>query len=132
MSVRGRIRLPPRSAVFVAGVGPFAMLGVALALWTDGKALAAHDAALLSLGLGVAVFAVNFSFLAFQMSPYRSLVRGIPSRQLLAALGLIALALVPLAGFVCGDRLVGQLAVEVPGRRRHSCRLGSRRGLGRH
>jgi hypothetical protein len=54
---------------------------------------------------------VNFSFLAFQMSPYRTLVRGTSPRHLLAALVLIVLALVPLGGFACGDLLVGQLAV---------------------
>ncbi len=111
MKLSRRRRWPSRWALALAGLVPFAALGVVLAVTANGESLAAHNAALLSLGLGIAVFAVNFSFLAFQMSPYRTLLRGASPRHLLAALVLIALALVPLGGFACSDRLVGQLAV---------------------
>lgn len=111
MELWRRNRWPSRWTLALAGLFLFSLLGVVLALAADGDSLKDHDAALLSLGLGVGVFAVNFSFLAFQMSPYRTLVRGASPRHLLAALGLIALSLVPLGGFACGDRLVGQLSL---------------------
>jgi hypothetical protein len=111
MKLWRHFRRPSRWRVALAGLVLFAVLGIILALTANGNSLRAHNAALLSLGLGVTVFAVNFSSLAFQMSPYRTLVRGASPRHLLAALVLTALALVPLGGFACGDRLVGQLAV---------------------
>lgn len=60
------------------------------------------EPALLTVTVTFAVFAVNFSFLEYQLSPYRALFRGIAWRHVLSAVGVLALALVPVGAALLG------------------------------
>src|SRR3954452_16453492 len=64
--------------------------------------LAALAPTALGLSLAIAVFATNFSFIVFQLAPYRALLAG-PSRlHVGVAASLLVLALVPLVGAAAG------------------------------
>ncbi len=92
---------------------PFVVLAVLLAIGPSQDVIARNVIGLISLDLAIAIFAVNFSFLAFQLSPYRSLVKGVSGRHLTASLAVILVALAPLLGFVWGERVAARTAITL-------------------
>ena len=50
---------------------------------------------LITMNVTIAVFAANFSFVGYQFSPYRGLLRGVPSPHVLLASATLAISLVP-------------------------------------
>lgn len=63
--------------------------------------------------VAAAIFAVNFSFVAFQLAPYRELLAGPSSRHVASAALLVLVSLVPLTGAVSGRADIGRLGVGV-------------------
>jgi hypothetical protein len=61
--------------------------------------------ALVSIPFTVAIFAVNFSFLEYQFSAYRPLVRGLSLSHVIAATGVLFLAILPLSAVYLGYSL---------------------------
>jgi hypothetical protein len=57
---------------------------------------------LLTVTVTFAVFAVNFSFLEYQLSPYRALLRGIAWPHVLSAVGVLFLAIIPVGAALLG------------------------------
>ena len=55
-----------------------------------------YGAVLLSIELAIAIFAINFSFLVYQFSPYRALIHKISTRQILDPLSVLMLSLIPI------------------------------------
>jgi len=53
--------------------------------------------ALVTIPITVAIFAVNFSFLEYQFSPYRAVLRGISIHHAVAASAVLLIALAPIA-----------------------------------
>lgn len=66
---------------------------------------------LVGIDVAIAVFAVNFSFVAFQLAPYRQLLAGPSWRHVAAAGALLFTALLPLVGLPAGTWAVGRIAV---------------------
>ncbi|MGA7992912.1 MAG: hypothetical protein WCC53_15865 [Thermoanaerobaculia bacterium] len=58
------------------------------------------EPALLTINVTIAIFAVNFSFLEYQFSPYRAVLRGVSPLQLAASVAVLVLAIAPLVGLV--------------------------------
>ncbi|HWW83075.1 MAG TPA: hypothetical protein VNZ26_05705, partial [Vicinamibacterales bacterium] len=56
------------------------------------------------MNVTMAVFAVNFSFIEYQFSPYRSLMRRVAPWQIAAAGAVLLLALTPLLGFAWSEK----------------------------
>jgi len=93
-----------RASVLVA-VSCIVLLGslAYLFFWMSG----AHDftrfePSLLTMTVTFAVFAVNFSFLEYQFSPYRALFRGIEWSHVASAIVVLGLALVPIGVVLLG------------------------------
>jgi len=89
---------------------PFAALSVGLFIWVDEETAKRLAPALVGLTMALAVFAINFSFVAFQLAPYRHLHQGPSRRHLTASVMLVVLALAPLLGSFCGTASTGELA----------------------
>jgi hypothetical protein len=105
---------PGRRGLVVPALGvPFVALAVVLMLAPSSNVIADKVVGLVSVDLAIAVFAVNFSFLAYQLSPYRSLVRGVSPRHVTASLVLIFVALAPLLGFVWSDHAAARSALAL-------------------
>ncbi len=92
---------------------PFVGLSIWLGVCASSDVLSRFASTTLGLSVAIAVFAVNFSFVAFQLAPYRALLAGPSPRHLLAATALVLLALIPLSGVSAGSDAVGRLAVIV-------------------
>jgi hypothetical protein len=101
-----------RRLTILAGV-PFMALSAATAIWVNGGTAASLAPALVGVTMALAIFAINFSFVAFQLAPYRQLLRGPSPTHLLAALGLVIIALLPLIGSLCSTETTGRLAAAV-------------------
>jgi len=67
--------------------------------------------ALFTINVTIAVFAANFSFIAYQFSPYRALLRKISGRQVLAAGTTLLAAILPIAILVIEERWAPTAAV---------------------
>jgi hypothetical protein len=106
-AVRG---MPLGWAVALASM-PFLAVSVVLGAAASRSVLEGLASTTVGVAIAVAVFAVNFSFVVFQLAPYRALLAG-PSRgHVGAASALILFALVPLTGAACGSAVVGRLGV---------------------
>jgi hypothetical protein len=70
------------------------------------------EPSLLTMTVTFAVFAVNFSFLEYQFSPYRALFRGIEWTHVASAIAVLVLALVPIGAALLG-RAPGKVAAFV-------------------
>jgi ribosomal protein L40E len=62
-------------------IGSFLTLSFILTLWGSNSSLNAYVAPLLISNITIAVFAINFSFLEYQLFPYRALLRSAPPSQ---------------------------------------------------
>jgi hypothetical protein len=67
--------------------------------------------ALFTINVTIAVFAANFSFIAYQFSPYRALLRKISGRQVLAAGATLLAAILPVAILVIEERWAPTAAI---------------------
>lgn len=71
--------------------------------------------ALLTINITIAVFAVNFSLLAYQSSPYRALFRNLSFRHIASAAITLLLSLLPLFAFAFSIKWVPSIALlEIP------------------
>lgn len=77
---------------------PFVLLAVLFLFYGWEKDFHQYNTTFLTINLTIAVFAINFSFLQYQFSPYRALLQQIPKTQISAAVIIFTLALLP---FVC-------------------------------
>jgi hypothetical protein len=96
--MRRRITSHWRVAVIAATGCLFAALALAGSFLVSNGSLNTLGGALLEGSVSIGVFAVSFAFLAFQLSPYRSLVAGVPFRLLMASAFVMLVAVAPLAG----------------------------------
>src|SRR4051794_37758356 len=90
-------------------------MSAVLATGVSAPTARAIAAPVLGLSVTVAVFAINFSFVAFQLAPYRSLLSGPSERHITAAAGLLLQSLAPLLGLVDGRVVAGRVgAATIP------------------
>jgi hypothetical protein len=92
----------------------FAALAVAIAMSSHFFDVDKVQNALVSIPVTVAIFAVNFSFLEYQFSAYRSVLRGLSISHIIAAAGILLLSIVPLAALYLGYSLRTASAVVIP------------------
>jgi predicted transcriptional regulator len=57
----------------------------------DADKLKGFEGTLVAVNVGVAIFAINFSFIGYQLSAYRHLYRGVSTNQTLASVGVLFL-----------------------------------------
>jgi hypothetical protein len=79
----------------------------------SGPSLERHTSVLLALNVSVAIFAVNFGILEFQLSPYRQYSRLTTARYRVAALILVVVSLVPLVSLVARSSWTGTVAISM-------------------
>jgi hypothetical protein len=73
------------------------LLSGGLFWFADLSKLSDYNSSLVSMSLGVATFSISFSFLQYQFSPYKALLRTISRRHLLFCYLTVLIALIPLA-----------------------------------
>lgn len=76
---------------------PFLALSLMLYIFADTRDLAGYNSSFVSAALGVATFSISFSFLQYQFSPYKALLRAISRRHLFCCYLTVLIALIPLA-----------------------------------
>lgn len=101
-----------RRSIGLAGI-PFVALSALLFFLVTDSTAEALAPALVAIAMALAIFAVNFSFVAFQLAPYRQLRGGPSKRHVAAGVALISVALTPLFGTACSTTTTGQIAVIV-------------------
>ncbi|MDF2520978.1 MAG: hypothetical protein K0R84_1606 [Clostridia bacterium] len=79
---------------------PFISLSIILGVWGWHASLDKYEPALLTIEVTIAIFAVNFSFLEYQFSPYRAVLRSISRIQIAASVTVLLIALAPLISLV--------------------------------
>jgi len=85
--------------------GGLCLLSIALMflhIATVGSGYDRFEPSLLTITVTFAVFAVNFSFLEYQLSPYRALFRGIAWPHVLSSVCVLVLAIIPVAAALRG------------------------------
>jgi hypothetical protein len=96
---RPRLRSPRRRRTLLSIAIPCAvvLLGIAYLFFrlSSGYDYSRFEPGLLTITVTFAVFAVNFSFLEYQLSPYRGLFRGIAWPHVVSATAVLLLAIVP-------------------------------------
>ncbi|WP_408956593.1 hypothetical protein [Natroniella sp. ANB-PHB2] len=90
---------------------PFIALSFFLGIWSWNLYLIDYNSDLISIGLTIAIFAVNFSFLEYQFSPYRALLESITQVQIITSGLLLLLAISPLIVLVINSSLVAPIAL---------------------
>jgi hypothetical protein len=112
-----RLGAPVRSAL-VPGITklvialPFLAVGVVGASLPY-DALQPYGAVLISAAVAVALFAVNFSFVVFNLAPYRALVSGASSRHLAACAAALCASFLPLVGLLFSQGLALRTAAAI-------------------
>ena len=103
-SRRRKNRKWPKRTLFAISVG----LGLSLVsllflkFAMVGSTYERFEPSLLMVTVTFAVFAVNFSFLEYQLSPYRALFRGIAWPHVLSAIAVLSLAIIPIGAALLG------------------------------
>jgi hypothetical protein len=92
---------------------PFAALSAYLLLEIADTTAEALGSTLVAVSVALTIFAVNFSFVAFQLAPYRELRGGPSQKHLLAAVFLVGFGLAPLLGTVSSTKTTGVFAAGV-------------------
>ncbi|MCK8817563.1 hypothetical protein MWH28_09360 [Natroniella sulfidigena] len=90
---------------------PFIGLSFFLGIWSWNLYLIDYNSDLISIGLTIAIFAVNFSFLEYQFSPYRALLESITQVQIITSGLLLLLAISPLIVLIINSSLVAPIAL---------------------
>ena len=108
--VHRAVRRRRRGLALLLGALPFAAVVVAGIAVVDHDSLDAVLGELVGASLAIAVFAVNFSFLALQLSPYRAFVPGVPDWQLVCSAVLLVVAIAPLLGLAATPDTGGRVA----------------------
>lgn len=75
---------------------PFLFVSIIFYFQTSFKELEAYSATFISISLTIATFSITFSFLQYQFSPYKSLLRSVSIKQLGFSYLTILIALTPL------------------------------------
>jgi hypothetical protein len=104
------MKTPSTNVIVLAGL-PFVGAALGLALAVDKDVATALAPTSVAVTVAIAIFAVNFSFVVFQLAPYRGLLAGPSTRHLGAAAVLLLAALSPLAGAACGREMVGMVGI---------------------
>jgi len=77
--------------IFVAAF----IVSVVLLFLVEPDKLKGFEGTLVAVNVGVAIFAINFSFIGYQLSAYRHLYRGVSVNQTLASVGVLFLGILP-------------------------------------
>lgn len=85
---------------WIFAIVPFGLGSWALYHYSQAASLTGYETTLIGVNLTLAVFAVNFAFLGYQSSSFRSLRRGIALNVVFGSLFVILIATVPLAALV--------------------------------
>ena len=75
---------------------PFILLSAFLHFIADNQQLEIYNSSFISISLTIATFSISFSFLQYQFSPYKALLKATSKRQLTYSFVTILLALAPL------------------------------------
>lgn len=75
---------------------PFILLSAFLHCITDNQQLGIYNSSFISISLTIATFSISFSFLQYQFSPYKALLKATSKRQLIYSFVTILLALAPM------------------------------------
>lgn len=75
---------------------PFLIIALIALNIIESKGLQSYNTSFISIALTIATFSISFSFLQYQFSPYKALLKSISKRQLLFSYGTIFIALSPL------------------------------------
>lgn len=92
----------------------FVTVSVLLGLYGSGADLNRAHNALVTIPITIAIFAVNFSFLEYQFSPYRAVLRGISVRHVIAASAVLLLALTPIVSLYLDWHLTVIAGLVIP------------------
>lgn len=92
---------------------PFAVISMLLGYYGWGGDLKSFEPTLVTVTITVAIFAVNFAFLEYQFSPYRSVMRAVSTRQVLASVSVMILALLPIIILVLNNLWLSTTAIIV-------------------
>ncbi|WP_367209319.1 hypothetical protein [Sphingobacterium sp. R2] len=85
---------------------PFILLSVVLMYFANLKDLATYNIAFVSTGIGIATFSISFSFLQYQFSPYKALLRSISNRHLIYCYAVVFIAVIPLVNLIINKTYV--------------------------
>lgn len=85
---------------------PFILLSAFLHCITNNQQLETYNTSLISISLTIATFSISFSFLQYQFSPYKALLKATSKRQLTYSFLTILLALAPLLSLFIGKEYV--------------------------
>jgi len=71
------------------------IVSIVLLCLVEADKLKGFEGTLVAVNVGVAIFAINFSFIGYQLSVYRHLYRGVSTNQTLASVGVLFLGILP-------------------------------------
>jgi hypothetical protein len=95
------------------------LFALSLFLWYRGRYFASQDVLrfepqLITIAVTFGVFAVNFSFLEYQLSPYKQILRGIAWPHVLSAGSVLLLSLLPVCIAISGKHPVAVSGLIIP------------------
>lgn len=85
---------------------PFILLSILLIYFANLKDLATYNIAFVSTGIGIATFSISFSFLQYQFSPYKALLRSISNRHLIYCYAVVFISVIPLINLIINKTYV--------------------------
>jgi hypothetical protein len=94
-----------------AALALLALVSLMVLFWriSAGSSYVRFEPSLLTITVTFAVFAVNFSFVEYQLSPYRAMFRGIAWMHVFSALCVLLVAIIPIGAALMG-RAPGRVA----------------------
>ncbi|MEJ2901674.1 hypothetical protein WAE58_04535 [Pedobacter panaciterrae] len=90
---------------------PFLTLMVASFIWADLPFLDRYTTSFITISLTIATFSITFSFLQYQFSPYKALLRSISVNHQSWCYALILIALIPIATLFIDKRYLVQASM---------------------
>ena len=85
---------------------PFILLSISLMCFANLEDLAVYNIAFISIGIGIATFSISFSFLQYQFSPYKALLRYVSNRPLIYCYAVVFIAIIPLINLIINKTYV--------------------------
>lgn len=100
-----KIKLDERMIKKVFVIAPFIIVAVIFTCLPLGEhsRIFNYEHILFQACINIAIFAINFSFIQYQFSPYRTLLKNISAGHIWAGIFILVLALVPLIGMILFD-----------------------------
>ncbi|HEX8014113.1 MAG TPA: hypothetical protein VF465_02660, partial [Flavobacterium sp.] len=90
---------------------PFSLIIFSLLEFVNPYKLIKYNIGFVSICITIATFSISFSFLQYQFSPYKALLRTISKRQLLFSYITLLIALIPLFSLFYNEKLVPTLGL---------------------